>query len=172
MQEKSTNSATETLVLFYKTWINTFCKGNSRGAGVDGVENSFVAYLRLWDQADLGAKVGNALALRSHADPLWKIPRLTALLVEPAPNMVASQSHTGSCSLQAGAVHSGAIRGYNYAAKVGVPTQAGNRIRPKATSVMTRDFNQIYALFFGPPILDLSGTYLVNHYHHRVLSEE
>ena len=107
MQEKSTNRATEILVLFYETWINTFCKSNSGGAGVDGVEDSFIAYLRLWDQADLGAKVGNALALRSHADPLWKIPRLTALLVEPAPNMVASQSHTGSCSLPTGAVHSG-----------------------------------------------------------------
>ena len=47
MQEKSTNRASDILVLFYKTWINTFCKGNSRGAGVDGVEDSFVAYLRL-----------------------------------------------------------------------------------------------------------------------------
>lgn len=47
-----------------------FSEGNSRGAGIDGVEDSFVAYLRLRDEADLGAKVGNALALRSHADPL------------------------------------------------------------------------------------------------------
>ena len=47
MQEKSTNRATEILVLFYETWINTFCKSNSGGAGVDGVEDSFIAYLRL-----------------------------------------------------------------------------------------------------------------------------
>ena len=87
--------------------INTFSEGNSRGAGIDGVEDSFIAYLRLRDEADLGAKVGNALALRSHADSLWKIARLTALLVEPAPNMVASQSHTGSCSLPTEVVLSG-----------------------------------------------------------------
>lgn len=45
-----------------------FSEGDSRGAGIDGVEDSFIAYLRLRDEADLGAKVGNALALRSHAE--------------------------------------------------------------------------------------------------------
>ena len=85
----------------------TFGECNSRGASIDGVEDSFVADLRLGYQADLGAQVGNALALRSHPDSLWKIPRLTALLVEPAPNMVASQSHAGSCSLPTEVVLSG-----------------------------------------------------------------
>ena len=47
-------------------WSDTFSEGNSRGAGIDGVEDSFIANLRFGDEADLGAEVRDASASASH----------------------------------------------------------------------------------------------------------